>query len=175
MLARRRQVIVRADPQRDRAGGNAEGTCRCAQSAPSFLCALCSAGGGAGCGAVAGAQVGYRPGLAAAGRGAPPGLAGCAARGGCAGQLPSHHRSSSSAIRGLHCLHRALQFITENRIVAFIKGTKQMPMCGFSNTVVQVSHSHLGGRVGAGCLLEVEECARCPSSMAGQRAGLCRA
>ncbi|KAI3430558.1 hypothetical protein D9Q98_005151 [Chlorella vulgaris] len=29
-------------------------------------------------------------------------------------------------------------FITENNVVAFIKGTKQFPACGFSNTVVQI-------------------------------------
>lgn len=33
------------------------------------------------------------------------------------------------------------QFITENKVVAFIKGTKQFPQCGFSNTVVQVCSS----------------------------------
>lgn len=40
------------------------------------------------------------------------------------------------------------QFITENKVVAFIKGTKQFPQCGFSNTVVQV-RSRGPGRVGA--------------------------
>jgi hypothetical protein len=30
------------------------------------------------------------------------------------------------------------KFIKENKIVLFIKGTKQFPQCGFSNTVVQV-------------------------------------
>ncbi|KFM22352.1 Monothiol glutaredoxin-S14, chloroplastic [Auxenochlorella protothecoides] len=29
-------------------------------------------------------------------------------------------------------------FVTENPVVAFIKGTKEMPQCGFSNTVVQI-------------------------------------
>lgn len=33
------------------------------------------------------------------------------------------------------------QFITENKVVAFIKGTKQFPQCGFSNTVVQILNS----------------------------------
>lgn len=32
-------------------------------------------------------------------------------------------------------------FIEENAIVVFIKGTKEMPMCGFSNTVVQILNS----------------------------------
>ncbi|KAI8103532.1 hypothetical protein M9435_004869 [Picochlorum sp. BPE23] len=32
-------------------------------------------------------------------------------------------------------------FIQENAIVVFIKGTKEMPMCGFSNTVVQILNS----------------------------------
>lgn len=36
-------------------------------------------------------------------------------------------------------LKEALEtFVTENKIVAFIKGTKQFPQCGFSNTVVQI-------------------------------------
>jgi monothiol glutaredoxin len=30
------------------------------------------------------------------------------------------------------------EFISENKVVAFIKGTKQFPSCGFSNTVVQI-------------------------------------
>ncbi len=30
------------------------------------------------------------------------------------------------------------EFITANKVVCFIKGTKQFPQCGFSNTVVQV-------------------------------------
>lgn len=29
-------------------------------------------------------------------------------------------------------------FVVENPVVAFIKGTKEMPQCGFSNTVVQI-------------------------------------
>jgi monothiol glutaredoxin len=29
-------------------------------------------------------------------------------------------------------------FINENKVVVFMKGTKQMPLCGFSNTVVQI-------------------------------------
>jgi monothiol glutaredoxin len=29
--------------------------------------------------------------------------------------------------------------IESNKIVVFMKGTKQFPQCGFSNTVVQVS------------------------------------
>lgn len=29
--------------------------------------------------------------------------------------------------------------IQSNKIVVFMKGTKQFPQCGFSNTVVQVS------------------------------------
>ncbi|KAL4422861.1 hypothetical protein ABPG75_009058 [Micractinium tetrahymenae] len=33
------------------------------------------------------------------------------------------------------------QFISENKVVAFIKGTKQFPQCGFSNTVVQILNS----------------------------------
>jgi len=32
-------------------------------------------------------------------------------------------------------------FITENKVVVFMKGTKEMPMCGFSNTVVQILNS----------------------------------
>ena len=30
------------------------------------------------------------------------------------------------------------KYISENKVVVFIKGTKQFPQCGFSNTVVQV-------------------------------------
>jgi monothiol glutaredoxin len=29
-------------------------------------------------------------------------------------------------------------FVQENKVVVFMKGTKEMPMCGFSNTVVQI-------------------------------------
>lgn len=29
-------------------------------------------------------------------------------------------------------------FVQENKVVVFMKGTKDMPMCGFSNTVVQI-------------------------------------
>ncbi|GAB4820113.1 hypothetical protein N2152v2_007159 [Parachlorella kessleri] len=48
--------------------------------------------------------------------------------------------SSSTAGTGLQPELRSAieQFIKENKVVAFIKGTKQMPMCGFSNTVVQI-------------------------------------
>lgn len=30
------------------------------------------------------------------------------------------------------------EFVQSNKVVAFIKGTKQFPQCGFSNTVVQI-------------------------------------
>jgi len=30
------------------------------------------------------------------------------------------------------------KFVTENKIVLFMKGTKQFPQCGFSNTTVQI-------------------------------------
>jgi len=30
------------------------------------------------------------------------------------------------------------EFVQENKIVVFMKGNKQMPQCGFSNTVVQI-------------------------------------
>lgn len=33
------------------------------------------------------------------------------------------------------------QFVKENEVVAFIKGTKQAPACGFSNTVVGILHA----------------------------------
>ena len=33
--------------------------------------------------------------------------------------------------------------IKENKIILFMKGTKEMPMCGFSNSVVQIL-SHYG-------------------------------
>lgn len=29
-------------------------------------------------------------------------------------------------------------FISENKIVLFMKGTREMPLCGFSNTVIQI-------------------------------------
>lgn len=32
-------------------------------------------------------------------------------------------------------------FIEEHKIVVFMKGTKEMPMCGFSNTVVQIMNT----------------------------------
>ena len=32
--------------------------------------------------------------------------------------------------------------IDENMVVLYMKGTKEMPMCGFSNTVVQVMNSY---------------------------------
>ena len=31
------------------------------------------------------------------------------------------------------------KFITSNKVVLFMKGNKQFPQCGFSNTCVQVS------------------------------------
>lgn len=33
------------------------------------------------------------------------------------------------------------KFIAENKVVCFIKGTKEQPRCGFSNTVVQIFNS----------------------------------
>jgi monothiol glutaredoxin len=33
------------------------------------------------------------------------------------------------------------QLINSNKVVVFMKGTKQFPQCGFSNTVVQVGVS----------------------------------
>jgi len=30
------------------------------------------------------------------------------------------------------------KFVDENKIVLFMKGTKQFPQCGFSNTTVQI-------------------------------------
>ena len=35
------------------------------------------------------------------------------------------------------------KIIDENAIVLFMKGTKDAPVCGFSNTVVPVSYTHL--------------------------------
>ncbi|KAL4517709.1 hypothetical protein Ndes2526B_g02110 [Nannochloris sp. 'desiccata'] len=32
-------------------------------------------------------------------------------------------------------------FVEENKVVLFMKGTKEMPMCGFSNTTVQILNS----------------------------------
>jgi hypothetical protein len=47
------------------------------------------------------------------------------------------------------------KYITENKVVVFIKGTKQFPQCGFSNTVVQVrvagGAASPGALVGAAC------------------------
>jgi glutaredoxin-related protein len=37
------------------------------------------------------------------------------------------------------------ELITSNKIVVFMKGTKQFPQCGFSNTVVQVRAPARGG------------------------------
>jgi len=36
------------------------------------------------------------------------------------------------------------QDITENAIILYMKGTKEMPQCGFSSTVVQILKNHLG-------------------------------
>lgn len=52
------------------------------------------------------------------------------------------HQSYNSSITGSGLspeLRAALdKFVNENKIVLFIKGTKQFPQCGFSNTVVQI-------------------------------------
>ncbi len=34
------------------------------------------------------------------------------------------------------------ELVTSNKIVVFMKGTKQFPQCGFSNTVVQARGAH---------------------------------
>jgi monothiol glutaredoxin len=36
------------------------------------------------------------------------------------------------------------QDITGNEIILYMKGTKEMPQCGFSSTVVQILKNHLG-------------------------------
>ena len=38
-----------------------------------------------------------------------------------------------------------IQDIDNNSIILFMKGTKEMPMCGFSNSVVQVLNHYGGG------------------------------
>ena len=37
---------------------------------------------------------------------------------------------------------KILNDIKENKIMLFIKGTKEMPMCGFSSTVVNILNMH---------------------------------
>ena len=37
---------------------------------------------------------------------------------------------------------KILQDIKENKIMLYIKGTKEMPMCGFSSTVVNILNMH---------------------------------
>lgn len=34
------------------------------------------------------------------------------------------------------------KFVTDNKIVVFMKGTKDFPQCGFSNTVVQILNNY---------------------------------
>ena len=43
--------------------------------------------------------------------------------------------------------------ISDNKIMLYMKGTKEMPMCGFSNTVVQVLN-HYGADFSATNVLE---------------------
>lgn len=52
---------------------------------------------------------------------------------------PPHRPPAPAASAGTPELTLAIeQFIEENKVVVFMKGTKQMPLCGFSNTVCQI-------------------------------------
>ena len=37
---------------------------------------------------------------------------------------------------------KIIKQITENKVILFMKGTKEMPMCGFSSTVVNILNMH---------------------------------
>lgn len=52
------------------------------------------------------------------------------------------------------------ELINRNKVVVFMKGTKQFPQCGFSNTVVQVRRPHAR----AARLAASKPCLRQPSS-----------
>jgi len=47
------------------------------------------------------------------------------------------------------------EFVAENKVVLFMKGTKQFPQCGFSNTCVQI-FNQLGAPFAAVNILEDE-------------------
>jgi hypothetical protein len=48
------------------------------------------------------------------------------------------HRQQAEAGMAPELKARIDELISSNKVVVFIKGTKQFPQCGFSNTVVQV-------------------------------------
>lgn len=52
--------------------------------------------------------------------------------------LSSHHPTGSASALTAEFRKAIDDFVEENKVVAFIKGTKEFPMCGFSNTVVQI-------------------------------------
>ena len=37
---------------------------------------------------------------------------------------------------------KIIKQITDNKVILFMKGTKEMPMCGFSSTVVNILNMH---------------------------------
>ena len=53
----------------------------------------------------------------------------------------------------MSALERIKKQVTENSIMLYMKGTPEMPMCGFSNTVVQVLN-HYGADFTATNILE---------------------
>ncbi|KAB2055225.1 Monothiol glutaredoxin-S14, chloroplastic -like protein [Gossypium arboreum] len=64
--------------------------------------------------------------------------------------LYSTNRSSTARIARFRCFSSALtpqlkntldKVVTSNKVVLFMKGTKDFPQCGFSNTVVQILNS----------------------------------
>ncbi|XP_007015215.2 PREDICTED: monothiol glutaredoxin-S14, chloroplastic isoform X1 [Theobroma cacao] len=64
--------------------------------------------------------------------------------------LPLHNLSSTARIASFRCFSSALtpdlknaldKVVTSNKVVLFMKGTKDFPQCGFSNTVVQILNS----------------------------------
>ncbi|KAK8541988.1 hypothetical protein V6N13_137441 [Hibiscus sabdariffa] len=64
--------------------------------------------------------------------------------------LPGNTFSSTARISPFRCFASALtpqlkntldKVVTSNKVVLFMKGTKDFPQCGFSNTVVQILNS----------------------------------
>mmetsp|Transcript_37348 Transcript_37348/g.58345 ORF Transcript_37348/g.58345 Transcript_37348/m.58345 type:complete len:174 (-) Transcript_37348:73-594(-) len=86
---------------------------------------------------------------------APQPLAGCQAKGSNACPASMRLLAGPRAV-GLRALNRGLELrmqegtpihnaidkvVKDNKVVVFMKGTKDMPQCGFSNTVVQILNS----------------------------------
>lgn len=71
---------------------------------------------------------------------------GGAGRASSSSAAPAARRRSSPVVRvaadmGPEMKSAIDKFVSENKVVCFIKGTKEQPKCGFSNTVVQIFNS----------------------------------